>query len=94
MNNNYILLNEANDIVSWLHFHKVDNYTIVEEDNQLVVSVSGRVDLNGKGINSIAVKFNCINGHFDCSANNLTTLKGAPVQVKVVSFAQIINLQI
>lgn len=48
-----------------------------------VVNTNTSVDLYGKIDGSaIAVKFNMINGYFDCAGNNLTSLMGCPEEVK------------
>jgi hypothetical protein len=54
------------------------NYTI-NSDNS--VDVDGNVNFLGKELESIPLNFNIVNGHFHCSNNNLTSLKGCPVRV-------------
>ena len=46
--------------------------------------VEGDVDISRSGLHSLAAlpaRFGVIDGYFDCSGNNLTTLDGAPQQV-------------
>ena len=45
------------------------------------VNVDSNVELSGKELTSIPVQFGYVTGWFDCSDNNLTSLKGCPVEV-------------
>ncbi len=58
--------------------YKIVNYTI-NSDNS--VDVDGDVNLFNKGLESIPLNFNIVNGYFDCGYNYLTSLKGCPVRV-------------
>jgi hypothetical protein len=62
----------------WLDALKVKNYTINED---LTVDVNGNVNLARLNLPEIRVQFGMINGNFDCSYNELTTLKGTPYQI-------------
>jgi hypothetical protein len=58
--------------------YNIKNYTI-NSDNS--VDVDGDVWLYNKGLKSIPLNFNIVNGYFNCSINQLTSLKGCPVRV-------------
>jgi hypothetical protein len=58
--------------------YNIKNYTI-NSDNS--IDVDGDVNLWDKGLTSIPLNFNIVNGYFDCGNNNLTSLKGCPVRV-------------
>jgi hypothetical protein len=58
--------------------YKIKNYTI-NSDNS--VDVDGDVSFWDKGLDSIPLNFNIVNGYFDCSINHLTSLKGCPIRV-------------
>jgi len=58
--------------------YDIKNYTI-NSDNS--VDVDGDVGLYGRRLKLIPLNFNTVNGHFDCSWNYLTSLKGCPVRV-------------
>jgi hypothetical protein len=58
--------------------YKIINYTINSNNS---VDVDGNVNLWGKGLTSIPLNFNIVNGNFDCGWNYLTSLKGCPIRV-------------
>jgi hypothetical protein len=58
--------------------YNIINYTI-NSDNS--VDVDDDVWLYNKGLKSIPLNFNIVNGYFDCGNNNLTSLKGCPIRV-------------
>jgi len=58
--------------------YDIINYTI-NSDNS--VNVDGKVWLYNKGLKSIPLNFNIVNGYFECGDNYLTSLKGCPVRV-------------
>lgn len=58
--------------------HNIYNYTI---NDNLTVDVNGNVSLEYKTLTEIPVKFNIVNGYFDCSHNLLTSLKNSPKKV-------------
>ncbi len=39
------------------------------------------VDLYNKRLTKLPLKFNKINGYFDCGYNKLTSLEGSPIEV-------------
>jgi len=58
--------------------HRINNYTI---NNDGSIDVNQNVNLHSENLTKIPLKFNKINGWFDCSYNNLTSLEGSPVEV-------------
>ena len=58
--------------------YEISNYTINEDKS---IDVDGSVHLVGEGLHKLPLKFRNVRGYFDCSFNNLTTLKGAPETV-------------
>ena len=64
---------------NWLNEKGVTGYKINED---LTVDTKYDVYLNDKNIKKISVKFNIVDGDFNCSVNNLTSLKGCPEVVK------------
>ena len=74
-----MLLKEKKEIEAWLNQHKIVNYTLIEnKEYGYVVNVNDNVLLFKKKLKNIPVKFNEINGWFDCSSNELTSLEGSP----------------
>ena len=57
---------------------KIISYTINED---FTIDVNGDVDLSGKALSKIPLKFNKVRGYFYCSFNDLTTLEGSPKEV-------------
>ena len=55
--------------------YNITNYTINGEGS---IDVVGDVDLYDKGLTALPLTFNKVTGWFDCSNNQLTTLKGCP----------------
>jgi hypothetical protein len=53
----------------------IKNYTINEDGS---IDVNDNVWLNSKGLTELPLVFNKVNGDFNCSGNQLTTLKGCP----------------
>ena len=45
------------------------------------IDIYGDIDLRFNNLRKILVKYNKINGHFNCSWNDLTSLEGSPVEV-------------
>lgn len=62
----------------WLLDHGITAYTLRDD---LTVDVDARVNLSELKITSIPVQFGIIKGGFDCSNNELTTLRGCPVTI-------------
>jgi hypothetical protein len=77
----YLKLFESfKDIDSICDEYHIEDYTI---NSDVTVDVNGDVNLNGqiRNKNNLPLKFGTVSGHFTCSFNNLTTLKGAPTYV-------------
>lgn len=72
------LLNSKEKIEQWLKKMNINHYVI---NNDLTVHVNGSVNICDKKLNFIPIQFDTIKGDFDCSYNNLTSLKGAPYTV-------------
>lgn len=78
------LLKDKTKIINWLKNHKVTDFELIEDAHcGYVVNVHTSVNLYALIFgNFIQVKFNVINGDFDCSANGLISLQGCPNVVK------------
>jgi hypothetical protein len=74
----YKLFESNSQIDTICEKYNIVNYTI-NSDNS--VDVDGDVGFWNKGLESIPLNFNIVNGHFNCSWNYLTSLKGCPVRV-------------
>ena len=80
-----ILSRELHDpkaaIYNWLDEHGIKNYTLNDKGE---IDVDGDVDLRKKGLKEFPsfIQFGVVKGFFDCSYNNLTSLKGAPDKIK------------
>jgi hypothetical protein len=75
----YIKLYEQfEDIHAICRRYGIKNYTINSDGS---VSVDDRVDLVGKGLTKLPVKFKEVSGNFWCAYNNLTSLEGCPERV-------------
>lgn len=59
----------------FLNRNGIRNYTINED---FTVSVIGSVILANLGLSEIPCKFDSVSGDFDCSYNNLHSLKNCP----------------
>jgi hypothetical protein len=68
-------LDEESKIVELCKKYRIENYTINSDGS---IDVGGDVDLSYFKISNIPLKFGIIIGNFDCSSNNLTSLKGCP----------------
>ena len=55
--------------------YEIENYTINPDGS---IDVYGNVFLYKKGLTELPLTFNKVTGYFDCSVNDLTTLKGSP----------------
>ena len=55
--------------------YNIKNYTINPDGS---IDVDGDVDLYGKGLTELPLRFNKVSGNFCCYVNKLTTLKGSP----------------
>ena len=58
--------------------YDIKNYTINTDGS---IDVDGIVNLWNKKLAKLPLKFNKINGDFDCDDNKLTSLEGSPVEV-------------
>ena len=75
----YLKLFESfEDIDKICREYKIRNYTINSDGS---IDVDGNVDLYDKGLTKLPLKFNKVNGDFNCSYNKLTSLEGSPVEV-------------
>ena len=69
-------MNNLAEIERWLKDHSINNYIISED---LYITVQGNVNLNQKlNVKKLPVKFKIVDGYFDISNNNLTSLAGSP----------------
>ena len=66
------------EVEIWLVLMNVKNYVI---NDDLTVDVNSRVDLSFKDLKDVPIKFNKIEGDFNCSDNNLTSLEGCPTVI-------------
>lgn len=65
-------------IKKWLDRVKIKNYTI---NDDFTVDVDSDVVFTYMHLPEIRVQFGVINGNFNCSDNDLTSLKGAPLEI-------------
>lgn len=72
------LTNEL-EIKAWLKDMDIDNYHIHEN---LTVDVHSSVDISEKNLSYLPLQFGQVNGDFNCSMNELTSLKGSPFIVR------------
>ena len=72
---------DVNEIRSLCVKYSIYNYTINDDGS---IDVEHSVDLSYAitKMNKLPLKFNKVNGSFDCSNNNLETLEGSPKYVK------------
>jgi hypothetical protein len=56
----------------------IKNYTINSYGS---IDVNDDVNISARGLTEIPLRFNNVNGYFNCSHNNLTTLKNCPIYV-------------
>ena len=72
------------EIIDWVEpicdKYKIENWTIGRDG---LVNVDGDVDVDFEnlGLTKLPLRFGKVTGQFDCSKNNLTTLKGSPIAV-------------
>lgn len=69
------MLKTKEEIKAWLTKMSVTHYTITDD---LTVDVDGVVDIYGKKLKEIPIQFGKVSGAFDCSDNELISLKGTP----------------
>ena len=73
------MLQTKEKIIKWLDKYGVSYYTIRDD---LTVDVSVDVNLAHKLLDEIPIQFGIIDGSFYCEYNNLTSLKGCPIEVR------------
>ena len=74
-----MLLRKKEDIEDWLNEYKIVKYNLIpNREYGYVVNVNKSVDISNYKLKSIDIKFNEINGLFDCSFNQLSSLEGCP----------------
>ena len=68
-------------IEKWSKEYNIKNYTI---NDDFTIDVNGNVDIRYKGLTEIPeyIQFGVVDGDFNCELNRLTSLKGAPKEVK------------
>jgi hypothetical protein len=66
------------DIEGICRKYGIIDYTINSDGS---IDVDYIVDLENKKLTKLPIKFNKINGYFDCSSNELTSLEGSPKEV-------------
>ena len=69
---------ENTDIVDICKQYNISNY-VVNTDGS--IDVDNFVNLFNIGLSKLPLKFNKVNGYFNCSCNNLTTLEGSPKEL-------------
>ena len=75
----YLKLFESfEDIDEICRKYRIENYTINSDGS---IDVDDNVKLCNKKLTKLPLKFNKVNGYFDCSSNNLTTLEGSPKEI-------------
>lgn len=72
-----VALTNIDDISKWLRKHQIKSFTILKDNS---VDIHGDVRLHDKLTNllKLPLKFNKVEGDFDISDNELTTLEGCP----------------
>jgi hypothetical protein len=61
--------------LEYLELWGIKNFTINKDGS---VDVNGDVDISHRNLIQIPIEFNVVHGNFNCSRNNLNTLKGCP----------------
>lgn len=75
---NIITKKEKDRIDSICDQYGIENYSINSDGS---IDVAGDVLLIYDELTKLPLKFNTVSGYFDCSDNDLTSLKGAPTTV-------------
>ena len=75
------MLKTKDEIIQWLDKYKIEKYTV---NDDLTVDVDGDVFLGFRNLSTIPFKFNKVNGSFECSYNNLKSLRCCPKYVGVI----------
>ena len=66
------------EVIQVCNRYRIENYSI---NDDLSIDVNGDVNLAYKNLEHLPLKFNYIEGSFDCSNNELKTLEGCPQTV-------------
>jgi len=66
------------EVIKVCRRYKIYSYTI---NDDLSIDVDGNVELYSKNLEYLPLKFNYVNGYFNCDYNNLKTLEGCPQTV-------------
>jgi hypothetical protein len=64
-----------NKIIEICKKYNINNYTI---NSDLSIDVDGMVNISIRGLKKLPLVFNRVSAYFECSGNQLTTLKGSP----------------
>ena len=75
----YYFLQTKEEIREWLNEMEIKNFYI---NKNLTIDVDDNVNISGEKLKKIPVKFNNVNGCFDCGNNELISLKGCPAIIK------------
>ena len=76
-----MLLKKKKEIENWLNQYHIQNYELIKDKKYgYIVNCKTPVSLSYKNLKSIDIKFNEVNGFFDCSNNDLISLEGSPVK--------------
>ena len=78
--NKFQVKNLKQEIKFWLDSMEIEDYTINED---LTVDVDGDVDLDNRNLIKIPIQFGIVKGNFDCSENQLKSLKGSPKECEI-----------
>jgi hypothetical protein len=76
--NYQLFLESVDSIKSICERYNIKNYTINEDGS---VDVDGSVNLSGKRLTKLPLKFRRVTGNFVCHTNRLTSLEGAPKEL-------------
>jgi len=75
---NLISISEKNSIDQFCRKYKIFKYTITSDG---LVDVPDNVNISGKRLTEIPIKFGRVDGSFYCQKNDLTTLIGLPTYI-------------
>ena len=80
-----------NEIEKWLKEYDIKNYTI---NDDFTIDVNGEVCVGQKNLIEFPdyIQFGVVRGNFDCSLNDLTSLRGCPREVGKGFFVHQMNL--
>jgi hypothetical protein len=66
------------EVVKVCEYYKIENYTI---NDDLSIDVDGSIGLYNKNLEHLPLKFNYVDGSFECQGNKLKSLEGCPKTV-------------